>query len=231
MNNFKGSFSAEPNFNREERILILPHNTLRWVDVLYECKLKHVNGIKLPDFDTLLFKSVSRKEKDLHKIYNYFPSSLEKEFKDKWAYYYDIAPRSKFYEYLDILNHQKFISQTYVLFDDENAKDPAFENLYYDGSISELEEVIQKYKITCLVFDDIDLIKTLIDRGNINLDNMTLFVSKAGYNYKFDSDINELVPKHTFYEIELKAVLEMGIITLFEFKESTINKIKSRGKF
>lgn len=214
----------QPNFSRKEKILILPDNTLRVPDAMFQLELYAYNKIALPPFDENLYKCISRKYKDLSKIFN-IPQHLKDNYKKLWAEYYDIAPRTKMYEYIDILSSQKFVKSTTILFSDKNAKDEEFENEYYDGSIEQLEKLIISKQITAMVIDDISLLQTIIDRKEINIDNLTFIISKMGYNYQYNKDLDILMPKKELYDAEKNAYIEVAIISLFDFDKELIDRL------
>jgi len=214
----------QPNFSRKERILILPNNTLRVPEAMFLLELYAYNKIKLPSFEENLYKCITRKNKDLSKIFN-IPQKLNDKYNNNWASYYDIAPRTKMYEYIDILSSQKFIEDTVILFSDKNAKDDAFKNDYYDGTIDKLEEYIKTNQITAIVLDDIDLIQLILDRKKIDINNLTFIISKVGYNYQYNKSLDILMPKKELYDAEKSAYIEVAIISLFDFSNELFDKL------
>lgn len=217
------------NFKQDESILILPHNTLRYVDVIKELDIRKMLNIPQLDFDVQLFETVTRKSKDIESLYN-----LDDEQKlivnSKWLNYYELAPKTNFYKYLDIIIHQKFIKKTIVLFDqkkeDGSNIEPDFENFYYDGSIEELENIINQNNITCLIIDDIDLLKTLSDRENVDLNNKSIIISKTGYNMIPDENLKLLVTKPELEMVNKKYSIEPSLMRLFDFDETVYDKVR-----
>ena len=58
----------EDNMMRKEYILILPKNTLRLTDAMMQMEINNANGNPLPEtFDEMLWKLVTRSNKDLSK--------------------------------------------------------------------------------------------------------------------------------------------------------------------
>lgn len=213
----------KPNISRKERILILPNNTLRVPEAMFMLEIYASKHIKLPNFDENLYKCICRKTKDLTKIFNISKELLDK-WNTNWAEYYDIAPRTKMYEYIDILSSQKFVENTVVLFSDYNAHDSAFTNDYYDGTFEELERYIINNGITAIVLDDVDLMEKLTESRKIG-DNLSFFVSKMGYNYQYNTNLNVLMPKKALFDAEKNAYIEVAIISLFEFEDTMIKNI------
>ena len=214
----------QDNYKRNEKILILPHNTLRIVDAMYQLEAIAYNTKKVPDFEENLYRCVTRKEKDISKNID-IPDRIKSKFNNNWGLYWDISPRTNLYEYIKIVAEQKFTDDVIVLFSDHSAKDDVFSSDYYDGTIEGLEKYILENKITAVVIDDIDLLEELVNRQNVNLDNLSFIISKIGYNYEFDSSIGLLMPKKSLYEIEKKYFLEIAMIALFDFPESLIQKM------
>ena len=221
--------SMTENYTRHENILILPHNTLRVVDAMYALKLYSLSGKPLPDFEVNLLKIISRKKKDLGEYFK-ITDNIRNEFKNNWYKYYDIAPRTKMYEYIDILRKQKFVDNTTILFSDKKASDNAFDNDYYDGSMEELEKYIDNHKITTLIIDDADIMTELLDRKNINLNNFSFLISQMGYNYEYVDIVHQLMPKNSIYNAQKKAYIEIGMVALFEFDKSVFEKLDNKKK-
>ena len=214
----------QDNYKRNEKILILPHNTLRVVDAMYQLEIIAQKYKKVPDFEENLYRCVTRKEKDLSKIFD-IPDNIKYKFKNNWAYYWDISPRTNLYEYIKIVSAQKFTDNVTVLFSDKKAKDDVFESDYYDGSLEGLEKYIIENRITAIVIDDIDLLVNLVNRKNINLDNLSFIISRMGYNYEWNNEIQILMPKQILYDVEKEYYLEIAIIALFDFPDSLIQKM------
>ena len=155
---------------------------------------------------------------------------LKDKFKNNWAYYWDISPRTNLYEYIKIVSEQKFTDDVTVLFSDRNAKDDVFKSDYYDGSIESLEKYIVENRVTAIVMDDIDLLAELVDRKNINLDNLSFIISRMGYNYEWNDLVKIPMIKQKIYDIEKKYYLEIAIIALFDFSQSVIDKLTGGNK-
>ena len=219
----------QENYKRNEKILILPHNTLRVVDAMYQLEIIAHNTNKIPDFEENLYRCVCRKEKDLSKILN-IPEHIKHKFENNWAYYWDISPKTNLYEHIKIVSEQNFTDNVIVLFSDKNAKDDVFESDYYDGTIESLENYIIENRITAVVMDDIDLLAELVYRKNINLDNLSFILSRIGYNYEWNDKVQILIPKQKLYDIEKKYYLEIATIALFDFSESLIEKMTGGNK-
>lgn len=218
----------QENFKRDEKILILPHNTLRYVDAMCVLDIYKEYKIPYPSFEENLYKTVIRSQKDLSKIYN-VNDKLKKQFKENWAFYYDIAPRTNMYEYINILYHQKFVKDAVILFSDKNAKDAIYDNEYYDGTIDSLEKFISNNGFTSIFLDDVMLIDTMMKRKKIDLSNKSFFISKVGYNYEFNKKLEILMPKEEFYNIQQELEnSEIGIVNLFDFSDEVINKIANQ---
>ena len=219
----------QDNYKRNEKILILPHNTLRVVDAMYTTEIIAYNTKKIPDFEENLFKTITRKEKDLTKIFN-VPDHLKIKFTNNWAQYWDIAPRTDLYEHIKIVAEQKFTDDVIVLFSDKNAKDNVFESDYYDGTMEGLEKYIIENRITAIVMDDIDILIDLVNRKNIDLDHLSFIISRVGYNYEWNNIVNMPVVKQKLYDIEKEYFLEIAMIALFDFPDYLIQKMSGGNK-
>lgn len=217
------------NFNRKESILILPHNTLRLVDMMQYLELLAAN--KKPagplDFEDNLYKCMARKNKDFS-IGLTMPPGMKEKFENNWKYYWDIAPRTNMYDYLKVLAAQKFTLNTTVLFSDPNASDDVFDYDYYDGSIDALEDYIVNKNITAVVLDDIDIIHQITERGRIDINNLSFIISKLGYNYVYDEKLQMLRLKDSIYFDERKSFIEIAEIVLFNFNKEFFDKLKNK---
>lgn len=214
----------QENYKRNERILILPHNTLRVVDAMKILEIYAYHKKPLPDFEVNLFKTITRKEKDLSKIFN-IPSKLKDKFENNWSKYWDIAPKTNMYEYIKITSTQKFTESTVVLFSDRNAKDDVFEYDYYDGSIESLEKYIIDNRITAIVMDDVELLMELTNRKNIDLNNLSFIISRMGYNFEWNEKAQIPMPKKVFYDAEKENFIEVAMIALFDFSNEVFEKV------
>lgn len=221
----------EDNMMREESILILPYNTLRVMDVPLQMEIDKAAGRLFHEpFDDIVFKMVTRSVKDLS-LYN---RGVNKEILDElvkinYPTYYELAPRTMMYEIVTIMTNQKFIKKTTVLFPDKDTKDDVFEYDYYDGTIESLEDYINYNEITCIIFDDMELLKTLNDRKNISLNEKSFIVSRVGYNFYRDK-IGELRLKYYADLLKENRNMELTIMDLYNFPESVIRKFNKKGK-
>lgn len=207
---------SENNILRKEKILVLPYNTLRVFDTCLQADLERIkdpnwNG----DFETTLKHVLTRTEKDLGKFNGIDSDMVNKLMNEAWIHYYEIAPKTNLYSLLDILNKQSFVSDIIVLFPKKGISEDDYTNAYYDGSIEELENFINKNSITAIVMDDVELLMTLINRGNVDLNWKTIIISKLGYNYMRTQD-GVLVMKHSL-EFNEKYTLEVGSLSLIDF--------------
>ena len=219
----------ESNIMRKESTLILPYNTLRIVDVLLQFEIYNSVGLLYKEpFERTVFKMVSRKEKELSKLNKGVDQSLlDQLLKVNFAEYYDMSPRTSLYEILQITKHQKFMTKMIVLFDDKKAKDDVFDNVYYDGTIEGLEKNIIDNEITCIVLDDIKLLKKISDRGNIDLNYKTIMLSRMGYNYYRD-DTGRLLLKYYDKIIEKYPHMELTVVSLTTFKDMPLSNKNNR---
>lgn len=220
----------EDNMMRKESILILPQNTLRLTDVMMQMEIDKADGKLFNEkLDDTIWKLVNRIHKDLSKYNKNIDKSLIDELYEKnFSIYYELSPRTLLYEILDILSHQKFIDKTTVLFSNKSikkAEDDIFSCDYYDGTIESLENYMNDKNITCLVFDDMELLKTINDRKNVSLTRKTFFVSKMGYNFYRDS-IGKLRLKYYNDIFKENPTMELCTIDLFNFPRSVIDKFK-----
>lgn len=219
----------EDNMMRSESILILPRNTLRLTDMIVQMEIDNARGRLLEEkFDDTILKLVSRRNKDL----SFYNRDVNKELIDElyeknFHKYYELAPKTLMYEIINIMINQKFIKKTIVLFSNDKAVEETYSCDYYDGTIDSLEKYMISNNITCLVFDDIELLKELNDRKNIDLNNKTFIIPKLGYNYYRD-DFDRLRVK---YYDEIKSQnpkMEFGIIDLYDFSKETIERFRKK---
>ena len=198
------------NMMRDERILILPYNTIRFMDVPLQMDLnKALYGKPLTfPMNTLMSKLLARKTKDLHDYNPKIKQSIIDQLKKvNFKTYYELAPRTELQDILYITQNQIFTSSITVLFDIPDMKDKIFDSAY--GSIEELEKYINDNGITTLVLDDIELLYKLVQRGNVDFDYKTILLSKLGYNLeKLEFGLSmkhygEIKKKYTHAEIAL----------------------------
>lgn len=195
---FNRQVITENNIMRKEKLLILPYNTLRVFDLFVQADLEKVKDPTWKgDFMATLRKVLTRKEKDLGKLNNIDSSLVKKLMEDSWIHYYKLAPRTNLYALVETLNNQKFMEDAIVLFHKRNIKEDDLTNAYYDGSIEGLEKFINENRITALAIDDVELLMTLINRGNVSFDWKTVFISKLGYNYYKEDKHNMLLMKYS----------------------------------
>ena len=215
------------NIERNEKILILPHNTLRIVDTFVQVELEKMKDPNwCESVEEVIYRVVTRSIKDLGKMNN-MDSELVKELIDMdWARYYEIAPRTYIYELIDLLHQQSFVTDIVALFHKKEAWDNAVKCDYYDGTIEGLENYIENNGITAIFMDDISLLKSLIDRKNINMDWKTIFISKMGYNYYIDKKTGALLMKDIMTICESAAV-EVGAINLVNFRKEFLKNRKT----
>lgn len=204
------------NITRSEKMLVLPYNTLRVFDMFVQAD---INRAKDPnwkgDFMTLLRQVITRSEKDLGKMNGIDSEIIKKMMNDSWMHYYEMSPRTNFYAMIETLQQQSFMSDCIALFHKKNCKDDMLTNAYYDGTIEGLEKFINDNTITAICMDDVELLMTLINRGNINLNWKTIFISKIGYNY-YRSKHGELMMKHANEWCD-KYALEVATLDLVNF--------------
>ena len=225
----------EDNMMRKEYILILPKNTLRLTDAMMQMEINNANGNPLPEtFDEMLWKLVTRSNKDLSKYNKGVDKFLIDELYEKnFSIYYELSPRTLMYDILDILNHQKFIAKTVVLFSNKSMQKPEddiFDYEYYDGTIESLEQYMNNMGTTCLIFDDIELLKKLNERKNFSLKRKTFFVSKMGYNFYREDKTKKLKLKYYDEIYKENPTIELCTIDLFNFPKSIINKFNKKNE-
>lgn len=218
------------NMMRGESILILPKNTLRLTDAMVQLEInKAQNNLFKDKFDEMIWKLVSRTQKDLS-LYNKDVDKdlIDELYKVNFHTYYDLSPRTLMYEIIDIMINQKFVTKSVILFDNANATDETYRYEYYDGSIKSLENYINDNGVTCMVFDDMELLKTLYDRGNVSFKRKTFIVSKMGYNY-YKDEHNRLRLKYYDEIHKNNPTIELTSIDLYNFSKDVIDKF-SDGK-
>lgn len=227
--NYSEKYTYEVNYKRNEKILVLPHNTLRVVDAMFQLELETKLYKKIPEFEENLYRCICRKYKDFNECYDEdIPQDLLNKYKNNWAYYWDIAPRTDMYQYVKILANQKFTDRVYVLFADKNASEPEFISDYYDGSIEQLEKYIIDKHITAIILDDIDILKQLHSRKNVNLHNMSFIFSRMGYNYYFDSRLGIPIFSDDAYQINKDVAIEIATVALYDFSDDVIARANRR---
>lgn len=213
-NRFNRQIITQDNIMRQEKMLILPYNTLRVFDFMVQADLeKIINPDVELDFMRTLRKVLTRSIKDLGKMNGIDSDMVKKLMEDSWMHYYELAPKTNLYGMIETLEQQSFMSDIIVLFHKKHCKDEDFTNAYYDGSIEQLEKFIIENSITALVIDDVELLMTLINRGNVPLDWKTVFISKLGYNYYRDKEHDALLMKHST-EFTDKYTLEVASLDL-----------------
>lgn len=216
------------NMKRNEKILVLPYNTLRIFDTMVQIEIeKSKNPEWFQTIQEVTFRMVTRTIKDLGKFNNVDSNIVKEEMENDWARYYELAPRTQLYSLLNFLRCQSFTTDIVVLFHKKDAIDPDMKCDYYDGTIEGLESYITDNGITCIIMDDIELLKTLIDRGNVDMNWKTIIISKLGYNYYKDKTSGLLLMKH-IDELSSKACMEIGSYTLMGFNEDFLKRINVR---
>ena len=220
--------------DRNENILVLPHNTIRIVDAPIQAMIEKY---KDPNWDEpiehTIYKVLTRSCVNLSK-YNKLNEEESKIVKESiitdWASYYEIAPKSRIiYDLLDILCNQKFVKNVTILFSDKRAWDPSHKNDYYDGTIDSLEKYLNENNITTIFMDNIELLYLLYKRGNYDINNKTIFLSKLGYNYERNPVLSKLMIKHLF-ELNVNTDVEIGELALTNFEQETIDFFNNKNK-
>lgn len=230
MREYSNKYTYEVNYKRHEKILVLPHNTLRVVDAMFQIELESRLFKKIPNFEDNLYRCVCRKYKDYSKCYNTeIPKDLLKKYNENWYYYWDIAPRTDFYSYIKALANQSFTQIVYVLFSDKRASEPEFESVYYDGSIDELEKFIIDNGITAVILDDINILVELHERKNVNLHNMSFIFSRMGYNYYFEPRLGIPILDSKIDKVNADAAIEVATIALYDFSNEVVNRNRRKG--
>lgn len=214
-------FLIGSNIAKQEKILVLPYNTLRIVDVMLQIEIEKAKNPKWAEpLDKVIAKVTARKIKDMGKWNNVDSDIVHDLLKINFSKYYDLAPRTNIYPLLGILKNQKFISSIIVLSEDKNIYEEDFINEYYDGSIDKLETFISENGITAIFMDDIELLKTLVDRKKIDMTGMSIFISRMGYNF-YSPDGSILLMKY-MQDIPKKANIEIACINLLNFEHNPL---------
>ena len=229
--NYSEKYTYEVNYKRNEKILVLPHNTLRVVDAMFQLELETKLYKKIPEFEENLYRCICRKYKDYRECYDEeIPQVLLTKYKNNWGYYWDIAPRTDMYQYIKMIANQKFTDRVYVLFSDKSAEEPEFISDYYDGSIEQLEKYIIDKSITAIILDDVDILKQLHERKNVNLHNMSFIFSRMGYNYYFEPRLGIPIFKDEAYQINKDVAIEIATVALYDFSDDVIARANRRKK-
>lgn len=211
---FQRQIITENNMMRKEKMLILPYNTLRIFDFMVQVDLEKVKDPNWKgQFEDVLRKVVTRTERDMGKFNGIDSDMVNRLMYDSWMHYYELAPRTNLYGMIETLSQQNFMNDIIVLFHKQNCKEEEYTNAYYDGTIEGLEKFINENEITALVMDDVELLMTLINRGNVPLDWKTIFISKLGYNYYRHKESGALLMKHSL-EFTSKYTLEVASLGL-----------------
>ena len=208
---------------KSDNILFVANNTLRFIDYSLKEQIDGLVEIE-EDKDIRLYKLLTRSQKDLlyglkvnREIYNQYKAKMYKEL------YYN-APKTLVFETLNILRNQKFVKNIYILHDNKSVSEDGLTNIYYNGSIEELEDIINQNNITSTFIDDIEVMYLLINRGNIQINGFTFMISKLGYNYEMlDAILHE---KHysDFIEFSKKLNFEYAFVALFEIDSNNIQE-------
>ena len=216
--------TTESTIMRNERVVVLPHNTLKFVDMPLEAdilaSIEHFDGEIT--FHELLYALSVREEKSLAALHEISENTVDDMLRENYPMYYDVAPETEVYTILDVLHKQSFGQNITILYPFDYTKlqypDPAQYNKdWYDGSYEELVKKLIASKFTCLVIGDIDLLDKLTKDGRINFENTTVFVSVLGYNYKYDEELNIHVMRK-YRNITGRTMIDIGAVKLFNFQ-------------
>lgn len=211
------------NIKRPEKILILPYNTLRVFDTFVQVEIsKGLDPNWEMDLDDVIYNCLTRRTKDLGKHNNVDSAIVNECIEKDWPRYYEIAPRTKLYSLVELFHNQSFITDVVALFHRKDVSDPALRCDYYDGTIEGLEAYINDNGITAIFMDDVELLKKLMDRGNVNFDWKSVIISRMGYNYYMSLSGN-LLMKY-IEELTSRACIEIGALGLIDFDSDFINK-------
>ena len=213
------------NMFRHEKLLILPYNTTRFIDIVVQLELNMlITGAKSkPDlFKKTMMQLCNRAEIDMGKYNNLPPESVNELIDNGMAKFYSLAPRTILGKMCYINSKQSFIDKVTILTKDKRLTDDTFEVDFYDGTLDALEEYFNKNNYTCLVIDSIEKLWNIVSRGNIDFNHKTVYLSKLGYN--FMKDENGKVKLKYFDEIMDKyPQLELLEIRLFDFSKPDIS--------
>lgn len=211
------------NMSRSESILILPYNTLRFMDASIQAEINSLAEVpnKAIEFDTFLYKLLCRKEKSLGKINNVDEHIIDELIKENYKIYYQYAPRTELYGMLSLMSHQSFVKSITALFPSKEISDDEtfLTNEYYDGTYEGLISYLLKSSWTCLIIDDIDLLDKLTLDKRLNFHNKSIVISKIGYNYYEDNNGCMVLKK--FDDINSRYFMEISTINLFVFTNET----------
>lgn len=221
----------ENNMLRKENILILPYNTMKIVDVIVQLELFKLAGNKMPPLEEVIFRVVTRTHKDLS-VYNDCNQELiDQMVKLDYKRLYELSPGTEIVDIIHILSLQKFVNNIYVLFDDDRLVDNTnkYTNIYYDGTLDELINVINKYEITAIVMDDVEILKDIYDKDKLLLENKTIMIPKYGYNY-YRNKNGDLRLKYYNDYFSKVTHLEIGTPDIIKFSKDILNKYIKKGK-
>jgi hypothetical protein len=105
-----------------------------------------------------------------------------------------LSPVTNGYKMVELSKHLKFINKVIIAFPESIGNpvldefDDIAEYIVISDKIEDLEQVINENKITCLMVDDLKIIRLLHDRKNIRFENMSILIPRLGYNYTFNEE-------------------------------------------
>lgn len=206
------------NFHsRKESIIVTPFNTLRIVDVPISMELRNLAGLppipKGSTFTDELFRMVYRLEKNYWHLYGIDDSVYEEFFNTTIHKLYNMSPKTALYDICTVLENKS--CDVTILTDNEKIVDDTFIVKYYDGTIDQFEQYLTSLKATGLFTEDLDLVRQIITRKNVDLKGFTFFVTEMGYNME---QIDGLNPVLKGYEELRSSDYEINVFKPYLFK-------------
>lgn len=186
---------------RDEKILCLAENTIRLNEYNLAKDIYDALGFYMPR-PSIIRYMIQR----AHKVIGLECGITEETFYklkfSTYVDYYNKSPYSKLYEVICNLSRQKFKVDTCIMYNNFNGKvdvsslkEDGFKRAEYSGDIAEIEDYINENDITCVIMDDISILKELIDRKNINIEHMSFMITKIGYNF-IELDDGQVSTRH-----------------------------------
>lgn len=206
---------------RDESVIILPHNTLRFVDAAVQAFINSTmeEPPKFESIEDYLIPLLTRKNKDLAEI-----NRLEKDFyeslvNDHYLEFYEAAPRTDLYNILMILKKQSFISSIKIatMYKDLEEDASIFDKIdVYGETYEDLVKYLSSNEWTMIVLDDIELFHKLSKEESIDWLGKSVLVSKLGYNYEYNEFMEKPFIKY-FDEYDSTMFIDLQIFSLFTF--------------
>lgn len=222
---------------RKERILVCSWNTIRLTDVPIYKIIDESLGIKNQeilqkmciierDVPNVNYRGVSD-ESVLSIIHSIFPSA------------YFESPTTAMYNILSVIGTNQIEDMIIAhntfgnIINMDNVDENELMTVTFDGTVEELEKLIDEQKITAVIIDDIEYLYHIILNGKIDVRGMTFMFPMLGYNFDINND-GTIVYKYfdtiNSKILELDEELEISFTDLFIFNKEEVNEALSYTK-